>query len=153
MPERSFRSYLTAALERIEVDAPGLYRRIGEHLGRRALSIEVDGEVVCLSAPGGRVTLEEGSIRAVVHACTTKAEIVALADGEALLEEAIVAERVHLVGAIDDLLACLDALSAFLNGAVRSPELGSLMGELRREVAARKEVTPEAARGPVGPRA
>lgn len=135
MPERSFRQYLQESLDRIAADAPRLYERIGALLRARALSIEVDGETVAVWIEAGRVVLGETRAPVAVRACTSRAEIVALADGTRTLEEATLAERVQLVGDIDDLLACLDALGAYLNGAVRSPELSALMDRFRGDVA------------------
>ena len=148
---RPFRSYLVEALERIGREAPGAYAEICRALGARVIRIEVDGEVVSVTVVdggvgGGRVgkgrvwegrivvVAGVGSGQSALRAATSRAEIVALTDGVSSLEEALTSERVRLSGEAGDLACGFDALAAFVQGAVRCPELEPLMAAFRRDV-------------------
>lgn len=147
---RSFSSYLGEALERIGREAPAAYAEICRALGARTIEIEVDGEALGLAVVNGRVVMASvaegrGVGRRVVavagaasgqdrlRAATSRVEIVALTDGRCSLEESLTSERVCLFGDAGDLACAFDALAAFVQGAVRCPELEPLMVAFRRE--------------------
>lgn len=131
MPE-PFSRYLTTSLAHIERDVPNTYALLRASLGARRLRIEVDGEAVSVWNDGSRLAV--GDLRSTdILAVTRRAAIVGLVDGEMSLEEAVDRGAVDLFGAVDDLLAGLDALMAYLNGAARCPELLDLMDAFRRD--------------------
>lgn len=133
MPDRSFRSYLEESLARVAADSPSIHARLCCVLGGRALGVEVGRERVALRVEGGRVTVGPMSAPCPVVASTSRAEIVALADGARSLEDAVLEDRVRLHGSAEDLATCFDALIVYLGGVVRSPELSSLMDAFRRD--------------------
>jgi hypothetical protein len=132
---RAFSEYLSESLEQIERHVPDIYALVGRCLGRRGVRLEVGSESTSL-----RVDLDnriepdvESAAAEEIFAKTTRATIVALARGEATLEQALVDEAVHLRGAVEDLAAGMDALAAYLNGAARCPELLTLMEAFRAD--------------------
>ncbi|MFT3772742.1 MAG: hypothetical protein QM820_45715 [Minicystis sp.] len=136
MPERAFADYLRSSLAQIERDVPAIHDLVRRCLGRLALRIEVDAEAVTVRDDGARLAIGSEA-EADVVARTGRRAIVALVDGELSLEEAVSRGDVDLVGEVGHLLAGLDALVAYLNGAARCPELLDLMDEFRRDTEAR----------------
>ena len=131
--KRPFAAYLTESLDRIAGDVPWAYAAILARLGARVVRVRLSGEALTIRGDGGRVRLgDDGS--GDVEVSTVRAELVALADGEMTLEEAVTAERLELRGRVDDLMAGLLALEAYLHGAVRCPELSGLMDAFREDV-------------------
>lgn len=137
---RSFGAYLGEALERIGREAPAAYAEVCRALGARTIGLAVDGEALTLAVVGGRVVAAAGpaSGQTTLRAATSRAEIVALTDGASSLEESLKSERVCLFGEAGDLACAIDALGAFVQGAVRCPELEPLMVAFRRDA---KEAT------------
>jgi hypothetical protein len=138
VPSRAFADYLAASLERIEGDVREVYALLRRTLGSRAMRLDVGGEIVWVRDDGVRLVVAEpddGGARAAVETRTTRRAIVALADGDVTLEEAVTEGRVELRGSVEDLEAGMEALAAYLNGAARCPELLGLMDEFRREAA------------------
>ncbi len=62
---------------------------------------------------------------------TTRPPVIALADGDDTLVDAVLAGRVVLRGDVDDLAAFHDALMAFLQGAVRAPDFAATLVDFR----------------------
>lgn len=138
MPSRAFATYLGESLDQIERGAPEVYALVARRLGARVVHIVVGGEALGVRVEGARLLLDlatEGDRAAAIEARTERADIVALVDGEVTLEEAVTTGRVELWGSVEDLLAGLDALGGYLNGAARCPELGGLMEAFRRDAA------------------
>jgi hypothetical protein len=135
VPRRDFSSYLAESLGEIERHVPELYALVGRSLGRRTLRLEVGRESLSLRVEGDRIALGRARASDRIVASTTRSAIVALARGEATLEQAAIEERVHLRGDVEDLAAGLDALGAYLNGAARCPELLALMEAFRGDAA------------------
>jgi hypothetical protein len=138
VPSRAFRDYLTVSLGTIERDAPAVYALMGRCLGERRVRMDVGGEVLSVGVEHGRVmvgTVGEAGGETAVEARTTRGAIVALADGRATLEEAVMDGRMELRGSVEDLEAGMEALAAYLNGAARCPDLLGLMDEFHGEAA------------------
>lgn len=135
MPRRAFSDYLSTSLAAIERDAPAVYALLGRCLGERRVRVDVGGEVLSVGVEHGCVTVGEAAGKAAIEARTTRGAIVALADGRATLEEAVMDGRVEIRGSAEDLEAGMDALAAYLNGAARCPELLRWMDEFRGEAA------------------
>jgi hypothetical protein len=135
VPRRAFRDYLAESLEQIERHAPDVYALLGQSLGERSVRIEVGGESLSLRIQNGNVAIDATPTAAAIETRTTRAAIVAIAGGEATLEQAVLDERVHIRASVDDLAAGMDALAVYLNGAARCPELLGLMDAFRGDAA------------------
>lgn len=129
---RAFSDYLASSLAQIGRDVPSVYAHIVRALGGRVIAIEVGGETVSVRETKGRLEVG-GRGEAEVRAITSRGAIVALVDGRVTLEEAVLRGAVDLFGDVADLLAGLDALVGYVNGAARCPELLGLMDEFRRD--------------------
>lgn len=133
MPRRAFADYLRESLGQIEAGLPRVYARLVASLSALRILIDVNGEVVGIRVEGARIAIVDALANATITARTTRAEIVALADGARTLEEAVFEDRVLLWGSVEDLLLGLDALMIYLNGAARCPELSRLMDLFRQD--------------------
>jgi hypothetical protein len=121
------RSLLYAAGE-----APDGYRRFAVILGPLVVELAVDGEI--LAVTGGDVVAVDDRTApgpADVRIATSRAAILAVLDAETTLSEAVLADRVHARGPIEDLLQAHDALLAFVHAAVRAPSTATLPAALR----------------------
>lgn len=124
-------------------ELPWASERMGAALGERAVHLTVDGELasVCWRDGAARVR-ETAEPPASVTLRTSRRAVVALADGDDTLLDAVLAGRVVLRGATGDLAAFHAALMAFLQGAVRAPSFAPTLEEFRAWQRARDARTP-----------
>jgi hypothetical protein len=110
----AFSDHLGAGLEALRVEMPVAHARMVRAIGPRTAELTIDEE---------RVLVRFGNIDAKpdVRVVCSAETILALADGDQTLEEAIASDRLTIFGGVDDLIAFHDALQFFLHGAVRSP--------------------------------
>jgi hypothetical protein len=95
------------------------------------------GIAVCIQVGGSeaiRVQLDAAPWVGPPAAAEVVAEIspddlAAILGGEVTIEEALDREHLELCGALDDLLRFLDALAAWVHGAVRCPSMALLYQE------------------------
>jgi hypothetical protein len=106
-------SHIVDALACVAREVPAARVRMDMEFGARVVALVLDGEVTHLSLHGDvgdepeivvRTTIE--ALRRVLH-------------GEEDVLDAIIADRLEIVGAPDDLIAAGDAMAWFLQGAVR----------------------------------
>jgi hypothetical protein len=121
----SFGELLRLSLWHMEREAPQAYASLCRQ-APGSVSLRVDGELVQVCFGPGRAEVRSAALPAGVHAEITRAVILALADGELTLLEALLSERMHVRGAFQDLLRFEAAFMGYLNGAVRSPSLPAL---------------------------
>jgi hypothetical protein len=126
----TFSELLSLSLWHMEREAPQAYASLCRQ-APAAVSLRVDGETVHVAFSPGRARIRSAALPAPVHAEVTRKVILALADGEMTLLEALLTDRVHLRGPLADLLRFDDALLGYLNGAVRSPSLRGLFRQYR----------------------
>lgn len=114
----------------------GLWRALAE---RTALLI-VDGENAIIDAgPAGTIRVDDRDAKSDVVCTTTTRTIIDLIQGRDTLLEAVLSDRVELIGAADALLSWLDALALFLHGAVRARAFEDLLVEFQRRSIERRE--------------
>lgn len=136
-PDR-FEGWVAAALDALRVELPWGYAAMCEALGAREVLITVSGQPAAVRCDGARATVSADAWRPAVALRATAAEVVALADGERTVAEAVIEGRVVMRGEVDDLLAAHDALVAFVRGAVRAPSFAWRLGAFRQWAAARE---------------
>jgi hypothetical protein len=118
--------FLEDALGILAREAPAQLAAVRERLGPRHAVIRAG-----TSAPLGLCLLGDPpwvnqSADGEVELALDEPTLAALLTGELTLEEGIVAGTFHARGAVDDLLAFLDALASWLHGAMRCPSLPEL---------------------------
>lgn len=121
-------------------ELPWASARMGAALGPRVVALTVDGEDAFVGWRDGAAWVREAlpqGLTPTVTLRTARRTVVALADGDDTLVTAVLAGRVVLRGAVDDLVAFHDALMAFLQGAVRAPSFALTLDEFRAWQAAR----------------
>ena len=129
----TFGDYLRRALHILGAEAPTHLATVRERLGTRAVEIRVGSEepfVVQLDGeePWVRVARSNDAAPELAVA-VSRASLAQFLRGELTLEDAVMAERLTLRGALDDVLPFLDAVSAWLHAAVRSPSFPALHRE------------------------
>lgn len=130
-----FQRFLAESLALLARDAPAHYRHFAGQMRGRAVHLSVgtdvlvvdgDGEVVRLRPP----TAPPGAPRLR----TDERTIVRLVDGERSLEEAILADELELFGGPDELVGFHEALTAYLQAAVRCPAMVPLLRAFRAQL-------------------
>jgi len=97
---------------------------MGAALGTRVVHLMVDDDHAVVRWHNGAARVSEAlppDTIATVTLRTQRSVVMALADGDDTLLDAVRAGRIVLRGAVRDLAAFHDALMAFLQGAVRAP--------------------------------
>lgn len=115
-------------------ELPWASARMGEALGARVVHLTVDGDLAVVRWRDGAARVAERADPDAPPAVTlrsTRRAVLALADGEDTLVDAVLAGRVVLRGAPGDLAAFHDALMAFLQGAVRAPGFVATLDDFR----------------------
>ena len=102
-----------AALACVSREVPDAGARMTARLGNRRVALILDGEVTHVSLTGD----VDGEPEVVVR--TTVDTLHRVLRGEDDLLEAILADRVTIIGAPDALIAASEAMTWFLEGAVR----------------------------------
>lgn len=129
-----FADALRTSLALLRRECPTAWRRMCARLGRRALTIRVDG--VAVDVAGHHVHVEVGApAQPIVEVETSRAAIVALADGRDDLLDALLAERVVIRGGVADVHALYEGLVDYVRGAIRSPSFPQLLARFRGDAA------------------
>lgn len=126
-----FREHLGRALACIAREVPSLGARLAEAVGPRVIEIEVDGAPFWVGAEGGAVTLRPSDEGVVAWGSASAAAIDDLLEGRDTIEGAVLEGRVHLRGDLEDLVALDRALRVFVQCAVRSPGILSILASWR----------------------
>jgi hypothetical protein len=125
-PDGGFFAFLRRSLDAIAEEVPLAHGAMCRALGAKCVELRVDGETMCLSASAGRHVLTGPLAGSSVAVELNRAAVVGLLEGRYTLVQAVLRGDVLLRGAADDLASLSDALTAFVQGAVRSvsaPEL------------------------------
>ena len=106
-------SHVMAALACVSREVPEARARMDARLGGRRVALILDGETTHVSLTGG----VDGEPDVVVR--TTVDTLYRVLRGDDDLLDAILADRVSITGAPDALIAASEAMTWFLEGAVR----------------------------------
>lgn len=128
-------AFVERALGVLAAESPAAYHRLADQLRPAPTSMEVDGESFSIDARGDRLRVVRGPLRgAGGRVSADSAVILDLIDGRTEVLEAVVGGRLDVRGDLDAVLRLARGLSAFVEGAVRSPGLRGLLDEYRAAV-------------------
>lgn len=142
-PDRSFAGFVRRALEAIRAEVPWAHDALRGALSGRTTLLVVDGEPATVRAtPGHRsgaaqapgIEVVAARVEPDVLCTTTSRAIVDLVGGRNTLLDAVLSDRVELLGEVSALVAFHDALSLFLHGAVRARAFEGLLQEFKTRV-------------------
>jgi hypothetical protein len=136
MHAESFIDFLAESILALEREVPLAHSTMCRVLAGREVRLDVDGDhfAVVFEIDSASILAEPRSSNVDVK--TSRDTILELIDARLTLVDALFAETLHVQGDPTDVLAFLDGLGAYLQGAVRSP---SFPGLLRRYRAAAPE--------------
>ena len=117
---------ISGALLAMREQSPGVYGTLRMHVHDAATMLSVDDETVPLTSDGSRIDLDCRDAEFRVWVSTDRETLLDLAAARVDLVDAIVADRVVVVGDVASLVAAEHGLAAFLCWAIRSPAARSL---------------------------
>lgn len=129
MPPLEFAQLLDRSLALMAREAPRAYERLGDAFGASAVRLEVGEERIAVRFAEKRHRLEASARGQSALVRVDRATILALADGELALLDAILCERLWLQGSVDAVIHFDAALLAYLDGALRCPSFPKLLRE------------------------
>lgn len=136
MADGTFTRFLRRSLEVLEAEAPRAYVLVSERLGARVVSIQVGAECVGIAVSSGGRLVVSRSLPSGTHARASLEALRALLEGDRGLTEAILAEEIVLIGALEDLVQLYEALLTYFRGAVRCPSFAPLLARFFSEIGA-----------------
>ncbi len=135
-PEAGFGALIEESLTALRIGQPRAWVGLCAALDGRVLALTVDGETWRVGGPGEAVAVRQGAGAAVARLTTTGACLLDLVDGRSTLLDALLSERMLLVGPVDECLRFFDAWRIYLLGAVRSDACAVLLARYRATVVA-----------------
>ena len=127
MPENTFQTFLVESLALLEQDFAVGHAALARALGPREVAIEVDGESLAVVGDGKSVQVRRSVTAACASAALGRGVLVDLLEARTTLVDAASAGRFELTGALPDLLAFHDALTAYFGSAARCPSFPRLL--------------------------
>lgn len=125
-------AFVERALGVLAVESPAAYHRLADQLRRAPTGLEVDDESFRVEVQGDLIGVVRRPLRHGGGRVTAGgAVILDLIDGRTSLLEAVLEGRLNVHGDPDAVLALARGLTAFVEGAVRSPALRDLLEEYR----------------------
>ena len=121
---RSACSLIREAIDCVAREAPAAHARMRAALGPRAIELALDDETLQIGLD------DAASSPPVIAARTSVDTLCALLAGELDLFEAVVSLRLDVTGDADDLIAAGEAMTWFLQGAVRCLSIDLLADQL-----------------------
>ena len=121
----------TDALACLARECPPAHARLCAALGTRRMRVEIAAEQFDIAGGDVVAPVDEAAIELASDART----LYDVLYGELDVLDAVVAERVRVRGAADDVIAATTAMELFLAGALRCPSMPALferLGELAR---------------------
>jgi hypothetical protein len=127
-----FGDFLDASLRVLRSETPPAARRLSERLAGRSVRLDVaPAPLVLRVSPEGH-RLDPATGRCSVSLALEREVILDLVEGRLSLAEAVLQERLRPRGGPADLGHFFDALTAYLEGAVRAPGFPRLYRAYRR---------------------
>lgn len=125
-------AFLGRSLVLLERESPAAFHRLVDALRPCAVRLEVGDERIAVEVRGDRARVLRRGTRPAAGLVTARDGVVLdLIDGRLDLLGAVEAGRLDVRGDCDAVLRLARALSAFVEGAVRSPGLRALLEEYR----------------------
>jgi hypothetical protein len=129
----SIATMLDRAFAHMELGCPMAFDEIARRLAGVTVRLAVDEETFDVRVADGAPRVGPPVGVAGVEVTTSRAAVRAVLSGETTLAEAVRADRVRATGRLVDLVALLDALDAFVHGAVRSEGIEQLYDDFQHE--------------------
>lgn len=127
----SFAGFLGRSLAILERELPLAYAQMCARATPREVLIEIDGEPVSLAFEAAAHRLLPRPERPAVEVHATQRVILDLIDGRVSLLDAVLEERIVMLGGVPDIGAFHDGLMAYLHGAVRCRSFPELLRRYR----------------------
>jgi hypothetical protein len=124
---------LELALDAIRAGCPVVHEELVRCLAGTAVRLSVDGETFDVRVADGRARVGRARGPAAVTVDTSRTSVQAVLAGRQTLAAAVRAGDVRAIGRLRDLVSVLDALTAFVHGAVRCDEVARLYDEFQDE--------------------
>ena len=129
---RSLRMFFERSLDALAVEAPAFHESLCRTLNNRQVCIRATGERFTLTVTGRRIDLVAPSGAEHIRLDVTAGVILALVDGELLLEEALRTGRLSVYGGVAHVPDLFDALVIYVRGAIRCPSFPVILSDFRR---------------------
>ena len=124
---------LERAFEVLLGACPRAHAEMARRLGESTVRLCVDGEVFDVRVEKGAPRVHPPHGEASVRVRTTRAAVRSVLAGRRTLADAVCADEVRVEGRLADLVTLLEALEAFVHGAVRCDEVAQLYDEFQNE--------------------
>jgi hypothetical protein len=134
-----FGTFLATSLSVLRHEQADIYARLRGELHHRPVSLLVDEESSGVELRGDLLAVQSPA-RPAIEVVTSGATILELVDGHLELREAVVADALLLRGTPEHLVAFDRALVLYMNGAVRSAQVRSLLGRFRAHVRGKSQL-------------
>jgi hypothetical protein len=132
-PEDRIATLLAHAFELMQSDAPGAYAEMARRLGRSTVRIAVDDDIFDVRVEHDVPRVRDPHDHATVSVRTSRATVRDVLAGRRTLAGALRADELRAEGRASDLVAVLEALEAFVHGAVRCDAVAQLYHDFQRE--------------------
>ena len=145
---RSVAAYARDAFTILEAEAPAAFHRLIGQLRDRSVHLSVGQEQLVLDLRDGRPVIRasgpsESPDAPMASVVTSRATVLDLIDGTLLLPQAVAERRLDVRGDTDALLRLSRALTAFVEGAVRSRSMRPLLASFREDARSCTQSCPE----------
>jgi hypothetical protein len=139
---------LRRAFAIVHEDVPAAYAQMLARAPRTML-LDIDGDRLVLTRGADAIDVDvdqRADVVADVRVSATTDTLLAVLDGASTLLDALLDGSIFVAGDTRDLAEAQAALSAFLQGSVRTPRMPALLEEIRADRQARSASTPTTGR-------
>jgi hypothetical protein len=133
VPGASIATLLKQAFDVLRGGCPDAYAAMTRRLSRAIVRVSVDGETFDVRVEQGCLRVLHPDGDASVWVRTSRTAVHAVLAGGRTLADAVRADELSALGRLPDLVALLDALEAFVHGAVRCDEIAQLYHDFQSE--------------------
>ncbi len=131
--EAPIATLLEQALDGLRGGCPGAHAAMARRLGGSTVRLSVDGETFDVRVERGSPRVFPPAGDATVSVRTSRATVQAVLAGRRTLADAVRADELSALGPLPALVSLLDALEAFVHGAVRCDAVAQLYHDFQRE--------------------
>lgn len=124
---------LAESFEALAAELPAAHARMCARLAGKVVELCIDDErfAAIFSEGRARVLAADDAPAADVRVVTSRRAILAVLDARRSLTDAVLADEVAVVGALEHLVEAYAGLTAYLHGAVRSRSFAGLLRRFR----------------------